>query len=372
MIRHPEHGVIRPKMLGRCPVVAEAQALDLIREIECRKLQSLENATRVTAKALWMWDVKKGWAQNLNDFVTTGGRAPQLGAMSAEGSPFSSWTDLEKSLLAENIELTDRAGWAYMRAIPGSRQRRKRMLSLPWVIHLYSGPGKTIDPAFRELDDGRVLVQIDINRSRAEDMNMVAGVYRALLWAAATGRVDGIVGAPPSKPELLQKMMWLAVVSKAARALHGGHPTFVLIEGKKTLKLARTGGLDRWGSISSTWDAFSEVACLEETGDNVVTNLMVKEPWVKATMDGVVWTSELKQALVEAIKLWGREPEALQVMKWIKKLDAESGKFLEGFTDKELEMWHVAHSCAQQSHPLQQAVWDLRAGYSNGDGASTS
>ena len=66
--------------------------------------------------------------------------------MSSEGSPFTQWTDLEKSLLAENVELTDKAGWAYMRAIPGSRQKRKRMLSLPWVIHLYSGPGKGLDP----------------------------------------------------------------------------------------------------------------------------------------------------------------------------------------------------------------------------------
>ena len=341
VIRHPQHGIIRPTMVGRCPVAGETQALDLIREIETRKLQALENATRATAKALWLWDEAKPWARHLEDFVKTGGRASQLAAMTTKGSPFSMWMDLERSLLAENIDLSDRAGWAYLRAIPGSRQRRKRMMASPWVVHLYSGPGKAIDPPFRELDDGRVLVQVDINRSKAEDMNTVAGVYRALLWAAATGRVDGILGSPPNKPELVQRMMWLSVVAKAARASHGGHPVFVMMEGQKIMRIIRKGEVERRSSVSSTWDAYMDTACLEEVGDNVVTNLKLKEPLPEATEENAAWTLGFKQEVVEAIKQWGREPEALQVMKWMKKLDAESGKFLEGFTDKELEMWRT-------------------------------
>ncbi|CAE7894355.1 unnamed protein product, partial [Symbiodinium necroappetens] len=214
VIRHPQHGAIRPAIVGRCPVVAETQALDLIKEIESQKLQSLENATRATARALWLWDSTRPWAQHLSDFVRIGGRAAQLAAMTAPGSPFSAWSEIERALIAENIELSDRAGWSYLRALPGSRQRRKRMMALPWVVHLYSGPGRSVEPVFRELDDGRVLVQIDINRSKAEDMNVVAGAYRALLWAAATGRIDGIIGSPPNRPELVQRMMWLTVVAK--------------------------------------------------------------------------------------------------------------------------------------------------------------
>ena len=110
------------------------------------------------------------------------------------------------------MNLDDKSGWTYLRAMPGSRQRRKtkRLMTMPWVLHLFSGPGRSLDPTLRELDDGRGLVQVDINRSRAEDVNMVAGVYRALLWAPATGRIDGIIGSPPGKPELVQKMMWLS------------------------------------------------------------------------------------------------------------------------------------------------------------------
>ena len=341
VIRHPQHGAIRPEIVGRCPVVAEAQALDLIKEIESQKLQSLENATGATARALWLWDSTRPWAQHLSDFVKIGGRAAQLAAMTAPGSPFSAWSEMERALIAENIELSDRAGWSYLRALPGSRQRRKRMMALPWVVHLYSGPGRSVEPVFRELDDGRVLVQIDINRSKAEDMNVVAGAYRALLWAAATGRIDGIIGSPPNRPELVQRMMWLTVVAKAARAVHGGHPVFALIEGCRVLGLARRGEVERWSSVSATWGDFLEATCLEEFGDNLATNLRLKDPIPESVGANSVWTFDFKEAVVEAIKQWGREPEALQVMKWIKKLDAADGSFLGGFTDKELEMWRT-------------------------------
>ncbi|CAE7319561.1 RE1, partial [Symbiodinium sp. KB8] len=345
VIRHPQHGAIRPEIVGRCPVVAEAQALDLIKEIESQKLQSLENATGATARALWLWDSTRPWARHLSDFVKIGGRAAQLAAMTAPGSPFSAWSEMERALIAENIELSDRAGWSYLRALPGSRQRRKRMMALPWVVHLYSGPGRSVEPVFRELDDGRVLVQIDINRSKAEDMNVVAGAYRALLWAAATGRIDGIIGSPPNRPELVQRMMWLTVVAKAARAVHGGHPVFALIEGCRVLGLARRGEVERWSSVSATWGDFLEATCLEEFGDNLATNLRLKDPIPESVGANSVWTFDFKEAVVEAIKQWGREPEALQVMKWIKKLDAADGSFLGGFTDKELEMWRTHVYC---------------------------
>ena len=224
--------------------------------------------------------------------------------MLSEGSPFASWTELERSLAAEQVELDNKSGWMYLRAIPGSRQRRKRMRSMPWVVHLYSGPEKHVDPVFREMDDGRVLVQIDINRSKAEDMGMVAFVYRALLWAAATGRIDGIIGSPPTRVDLVQKMMWLVVVAKAARSHHGGHPVFMMFEGKKLMDLVRLGGVEKWSSISFSWDSFTELMCLEDVSESMATNLRFDPEHPESTSGSAAWTHEFKEAVVEASAKW--------------------------------------------------------------------
>ena len=81
--------------------------------------------------------------------------------------------------------------------------------------------------------------------------------------------------------------------------------------------------------------------CLEDVSENMTTNLKFDPEPPISTSGRATWTHEFKEAVVEAVGKWGREPEALQVMKWVKKLDAEPGKFLESFSDKELAMWRT-------------------------------
>ena len=72
-----------------------------------------------------MWDRDKEWAAHLDEFLRTGTRATQLLALSARDSPFASLSDVEKGTLSEQIDLSDSAGWNYLKAVPCSRQRRK-------------------------------------------------------------------------------------------------------------------------------------------------------------------------------------------------------------------------------------------------------
>ena len=88
--------------------------------------------------------IKKGHG-HLEELLRTGRRANQLSALESEDSPFYHLSDVEKSCIAE-VELTDKAGWNYLKAIPCSRQRRKRMMTMPWMLHLYAGEGKGVDP----------------------------------------------------------------------------------------------------------------------------------------------------------------------------------------------------------------------------------
>ena len=342
-IRHPEHGVIRPKVVGPCPVVGEACALDLIKELEDLKLSTLQTSTAMTARAIWTWDQEKTWSQCLDSFLATGSRTSQLQALSAEDSPFRELSSEDKACLAEGVDLSSRSGWDYLKAFPVSRQKRKRMLTLPWVVHLYAGSGKGEDPILRELEDQTVLLEIDITRSMSCDMHKLGGVYRGLLWGAATGRIAGIIGAPPCRGErdvqLVAKHMWLSTVAKASRSARRDFPLFTVLEGRKLFETIKGKDGLCWNSLRKTWPAFVEQMCLEEVGGVMATNLDFVLPLEITTGKNSSWTSTFKEAIVGAVARWKKEPEALQIVKWAKKLDVKG--FLESFSDKDLKIWRA-------------------------------
>ena len=349
-IRHPQHGLIKPRIVGQCPVIGESRALDFIREMEERKLESLVESTRTTARSLWLWNQAASWSGHLQGFLEDGTRASQLQALSAEDSPFKYLSDSEKSALAEGVELDDKAGWNYLKAIPCSRQKRKRLMNMPWVIHLFAGEGKNADPVFKELEDSRVLVEVDIAKSMAFDLFKVSGAYRALLWAAATGRVDGILGAPPCRREsdsvLLLKQIWLFTVAKAARAMSAEQPVFMMIEGARLLKDIHSKDYDRWPSIKEAWGGILESLCLEEFSPNIVTNLQLGDPVPDCGDCSRRWTESFRSLVRQAVHLWDATPEGLQVTKWMKRLASGDPDYLQGFSEKELEMWknHVQNN----------------------------
>ena len=342
-IKHPSHGVIKPRVVGKCPLVGEACALDLIRELEELNVADLEMATSPTANAIWSWDYEQDWATHLESFLTDGSRASQLLALGASDSPFRALTDFQRASLAEEILLTDKAGWNYLKAFPVSRQKRKRMLAAKWIVHLYAGAGKGADPILKELDDGRVLIEVDITRSKAFDMNTFGGVYRGLLWAAATGRVAGVIGAPPcrhsSDTALVMKQLWLTLVAKAAAIRQGEFPVFAVVEGRKLFETIKGGFGQGWEVLREAWPLILEEMCLEEVAGVIATNLDFILPLECTTSTGITWSSSFKTTIVDAVRRWRREPEALQVVKWAKKLDVKG--FLEGFSEKELRMWRT-------------------------------
>ncbi|CAE7797862.1 RE1, partial [Symbiodinium necroappetens] len=283
------------------------------------------------------------------DFLEDGTRASQLQALNAEDSPFKCLSDSEKSAIAEGVGLDDKSGWNYLKAIPCSRQKRKRLMNMSWVIHLFAGEGKNADPVFKELEDSRVLVEVDITKSMAFDLFKVSGAYRALLWAAATGRVDGIIGAPCRREGdsvLLWKQIWLLTVAKAARAVSAEQPVFMMIEGAKLLKDIHSKDYDRWPSVKEAWGGLLEALCLEEFSPNIVTNLQLGDPVPDCGDCSRRWTEPFKLLVKQAVHLWDATPEGLQVTKWVKRLASGEPDYLQDFTEKELEMWknHVQNN----------------------------
>ena len=138
-IHHPVHGVIRPHVVGSCPLVGETCALDLIKELEDSRVRSLRDVSLNTARAIWTWDQGRPWATHLEDFIKNGSRAAQLQALDSEDSPLKQLSVRVKAALAEEIDMSTKAGWSYLKALPISRQRRRRMMSQPWVIRKWKG-----------------------------------------------------------------------------------------------------------------------------------------------------------------------------------------------------------------------------------------
>ena len=181
---------------------------------------------------------------------------------------------MDKAALAEGVELSQRAGWDYLKAFPISRQKRKRMLASEWAAHLYSGQGKGADPILKELEANVVLVEIDITKSLSFDLTKMSGVYRGLLWGAAMGKIAGIFGAPPCRGErdaqLILKQKWLSMVAKAARSNKRAFPLFCMFEGRKLFEVLKGDVGQCWEDLRKIWPDFVEQMCVEEVGEEML------------------------------------------------------------------------------------------------------
>ena len=117
----------------------------------------------------------------------------------------------------------------------------------------------------RDLEDNSVLLEIDITRSLSYDLHKMSGVYRGLLWGAATGRIAGLVGSPPCRGErdvqLVLKQMWLTTVAKAARSTQGGFPLFTMLEGRKFFETIKGKDGRCWDPLRGMWPAFLWSRC---------------------------------------------------------------------------------------------------------------
>ena len=199
-LTHPRHGRLRVTLKGRCPEVAVADALRLIKELEEVQLNQLNEQVDSLSARLQMLEEgeTRTWDENLKEYVMTGRKELLWKVLMA--APYTKdLPDEVKELVAEGFQPS--MGKEYVKALPLSRRERRRLLASDhWVVHLYSGsPASEGDP-FRTLNkNGKVLLEIDICSSKLWDMNLVGGIYQCLLWAAASQKIDDILGGPPCR-----------------------------------------------------------------------------------------------------------------------------------------------------------------------------
>ena len=198
-ITHPKHGNLKVSLRNRCPEIAALDALNLIQELEAKQLEQFNSQVREMELRLeaMQAEEEKDWIEHIHDVRKDGSAVSMRKALMKR--PFTK--DLPSDVLELMIEGFDpNQGWKYLKDLPLTRKQRKRLMnSRDWIVHLYVGE-KDNTPYFKQATkDGQVFLEIDISRSKAWDLNQRASVYRALIWAACSGRISSLIGGPPCR-----------------------------------------------------------------------------------------------------------------------------------------------------------------------------
>ena len=316
---HPQYGVLRTVVRGNCPMIGEVQALELIHQLEQRKLQELREATAETFLGTLSLDDVKDWDEMFMKFVQTGDRTYLLKALENPSSPLQGVSDAVRSLLAVKVDVCEEAGRGYLKALPMRRSQRRSLLAKRWIVKLYEREDE-VSEAFKVVEDDKtVFVNVNVHRSRGFTMKGDSPVYKALMWAACRGQIEGVVGAPPSNAcaELCAKELLVWMVSKEGARLHRQtSPYFAMTldpaSGMWTTPLWQ--GFQREYQIpviQASPSGVSECYC-------VATNLELSGedsgwgPGVDATSASLRgWSSEFNKMIADGIRLWRRRPEPL-------------------------------------------------------------
>ena len=78
------------------------------------------------------------------------------------------------------------------------------------------------------------MIRMDIRDSKAFDLKNYGPAARALMWAAARGQIEGVIGAPPRGPQhdslLFRRMMMVWLVANSGAVLNGLCAPFFTME----------------------------------------------------------------------------------------------------------------------------------------------
>ncbi|CAE7765514.1 GIP [Symbiodinium sp. CCMP2592] len=191
-LHHPRLGKLETSIRSGCPQLSKKQALELVRELEGAHIGDLESRLRRIQSQLSA-QTGQGFQMVLDEFISTGS---QVSAQKlVDRMPFLKCVPTRvTSKLAVGLEGAQ--GWDLLKALPVNRRLRKRLhASQNWVLSLCSGRG---DPKLKARcqEEGYELVEVDLQTSRGWDLTD-APLWKALCWAAFTGRISAILDDPP-------------------------------------------------------------------------------------------------------------------------------------------------------------------------------
>ncbi|CAE7665157.1 HCF244, partial [Symbiodinium sp. CCMP2456] len=280
-VQHPEHGELTTHVVGSCPFIGETKALQLIEEIEARKLEQLKVNTVETQLRVMGMEAETSFEPSLMEYRRSGKRTDGLKALMSSDSVFHHIIESQRCALVQDIDLTDAAGMKYLKALPIKRALRRRLLSARWIVNMCSGPDE--HPDLKALEtDGLVLLELDLFKSKAFNLRDHGPAYRVLLWAAMRGQLEGILGSPPrgeGEGELVLKQLFLWWIGKvASEAMEKRDPYFVMtMPVNSASRIWRPHGQWRNGKLKPEGDSFNGPMTLDAVW---FKEYIVGEGWV--------------------------------------------------------------------------------------------
>ncbi|CAE7478551.1 RE1, partial [Symbiodinium necroappetens] len=206
-ITHPEHGLLPTKLVGNTPVLREAEALQLIADLEQLELDKLEkNNTDGVLKMMSAEETQLTWLDHLEEFIQKGERACLRRMLLDEESPLDAVAEAE---VAGMIGVDDRILLSDEAALP---------------------EGAPHQQGYEDV----TVIRMDVRDSKAYDLKTYGPAARLLLWAAARGQIEGIIGAPPRGaehgPALLKRMLLVWLVANSGAVLNSLCAPFFCME----------------------------------------------------------------------------------------------------------------------------------------------
>ena len=163
---HPKIGKLPIKQSEGCPQVSRQLALQLIEEIEDKKLCIGEVASDFTKEEAWLERLIK--------------EHPVL-------SSLPSW--IQEGLKCEVGE------WNHL---PCNKRMRKQMKRDGYLLHLFAGPdqGFTLHRAWHQVGgEGWQLLEVDVERGEEQNL-LKSKLYGGLMRTALEGKIRAIIGGP--------------------------------------------------------------------------------------------------------------------------------------------------------------------------------
>ena len=238
------------------------------------------------------------------EYRRTGRRTEGLKALTAQDSMFNHLSESQRCALIQDIDLSDAAGMRYLKSLPIKRAMRRRLLSSKWIVNMCSGSEDHSDLKVLE-DNGLVLLELDLCKSRAFNLRGPSPAYHALLWAAMRGQLEGLIGSPPrgeGEGELVLKQFLLWCLSRASAETIEARPPYFMMTMPVNSSLWTS---PMWKGMRGPhtrfkWASMNAVRC--------ATNLAVTLPgneWEVSDLKGQLqWTKDFRQCLVQGINKW--------------------------------------------------------------------